>query len=884
MPTATDVNRLAMAHTPLGRKLFFREMSGHEELSRPFEYRLEVWAEDDSAVDPKALLGRSITAEIEIKGNGSRFIDGQCTRFAYIGTEGSGRRDTRYYRYEARLSPWIFYMGLQSTSRVFQNVSVPDILSVVFAKYSEFSVEFSPTREYRVWEYCVQYQETDLNFMMRLCEHEGIYYYFKHELGRHTLMLCDDMGAHPVLPYYAKIPHMPPDKIVVPTEEYIDNLRMAQEVDVGNFYTKDYDLKHPSADLKALNQQPMSYPHGSYEIFDWPGNYVEVKHGEQYARLRLEELQHTRELVTGQTTARGVTPGYRFTLERCARRDQNREYLIRSVDTYFRDNSPLSGGGGADWSLTFVAQPTSFPYRPPRLTPKPYAPGPQTAIVVGLKDHPDEEIVCDEYGRVRVQFHWDREHNYNEESSCWMRISNAWAGSNWGSISLPRVGQEVIVDFLNGDCDYPIIVGRVYNAEHKTPYDLPRWKEYSTWKSRSTKKGGNNDWNEIRYYDYKGKEQVFIHCQRRWDVRVKWSSYITVKESYHLLVGTELHTIYGDYNLHVGGKWYVEVDSDLDFYAKGNIKVGTASDIRMSAVRIDVSANRIVLDAKDTLIFRVNNNFVKIDASGVTIQGTMTLINCGGGAPPAVVADIDGPLDAEPADTGEPGYLDRPYHGSGGGGRKHWDVYNGSGLDIGGGKTAKVFRNDDGSVSVGKAIKIKPSSADPKFTDKVLDDLGNISSTPSGRDRLGKLDNSGHTVNIERINNGANSQEISSNDADASKAGVPSFNGGSGTSGTGTGRGSDSTVQYNPDFKPPTTGPDPAHPLNPPQTVPSDDILFHELGHSEHGVGGQQDSTPLPAQGDGRQFDNNEEKATTDEENKYRSERGIPQRFDHHNL
>jgi hypothetical protein len=454
-----------------------------------------------------------------------------------------------------------------------------------------------------------------------------------------------------------------------------------------------------------------------------------------------------------------------------------------------------------------------------------------------------------------------------------------WSGHRWGAIHIPRIGQEVVVDFLEGDMDQPIVIGGLYNADCMPPYELPKYQNYSTMKSRSTKDGGNLDFNELRYIDTYGKEHVFLHAQRRMDVRVKKNKYECIGGSSSISVGgDQFHTIGGDYNLHVKGKAYVAVDSDIDLYAKGNIKVGTAADIRVGAVRIEANAKRIVLDGGSELIFRVNGSFVRIDASGVTIQGTLTKINSGGGAPPAPVADIDGPLDAGGCDTGEPGYLDRPYKG-GGGGRKHWDVYNGSGLDIGGGKTAKVFRNDDGSVGVGKAIKIKPSSKDPQFTDKVLDDLGNISSTPSGKARLGTLDGSGHTVNIERIDNGANAQEISSNNSDAAKAGSPDFGGG-----TGTGKGSDSTVQYNPDFKPPTVGPDPAHPLTPPGTVPSDDILFHELGHSEHGVQGQQDATPLPPQADGRQFDNNEEKATTDEENKYRDERGIPRRFDHHNL
>ncbi len=729
MVKATDAHRLAQAHTPLGAKLIFREMSGREELSRPFEYRLELWAEDDSTIDPKAVLGRGMTAEIEIKGGGSRFIDAQCTRFSYIGTEGGSRRDTRFFRYEARLSPWIYYMGMQSTSRVFQNKTVPDILRVVFAKYSEFSVEITLTREYRVWEYCVQYQETDLNFMSRLCEHEGVYYYFRHELGRHTLVLCDDMGAHAVLAGYARIPHLPPDKVVVPNEEFIDNLRMAQEVDPGNFFTKDFDLKHPSADLKAVSHRSMGFPHGNYEIFDWPGGYVEVHHGEQYARVRLEELQQAKEMVTAESTARGLAPGFRFTLERCVRRDQNREYLIRAVDLYFRDNSPLSGGGVADWRLTFLGQPTTYPYRPPRISPKPYATGPQTAIVVGLKDHRDEEIVCDEHGRVRVQFNWDREHDFDEDSSCLIRVSSSWAGSNWGQISLPRVGQEVIVDFLNGDADYPIIIGRVYNAEHKPPYDLPRWKEYATIKSRSTKHGGNYDFNEMRFLDTKGREQVFIHSQKRMDIRVRGSEYHTVGGSRHDLIGwtaadgtkggDHYHTVGKDCEWHTTNDHTEKVDGTLDHTVAGETKI--LHQARCSEVvrgRLSTAADELIFEADSKISLKVGGSSIVIDAMGVSVDGRFVKLNCGAFGTDASPANTKNPYDAYGADTGEPGYLDR----------------------VRGGWGPRTRTYNDGSVH--HAVQHPRAGEDPRMTAI----RNNLAGTERGRQVLEAFDRSGANV------------------------------------------------------------------------------------------------------------------------------------------
>jgi len=290
MSKATDAYRIAKAHTPLGDKLLFREMSGREELSRPFDYRLELLAEDDSTVDPKALLGRGITVELEIQGGGSRYIDTQCIRFAYIGVETVPGRNTKFWRYEARLRPWTYYMTLRSNCRLWQWTSVPDMIRAVLEAYS-YPVEFRLARSYRAWEYCVQYQETDFNFMCRLLEHEGIYYYFEHSAGSHKLVFADDIGAHATLPGYARIPHLPSDKMVVPDEEFIDEWQMVQEVESGSYVTTDYDFEKPSANLTTVSVEALPYPNGDQEAYEWPGGYVETKWGSQYASTRLEELQ-----------------------------------------------------------------------------------------------------------------------------------------------------------------------------------------------------------------------------------------------------------------------------------------------------------------------------------------------------------------------------------------------------------------------------------------------------------------------------------------------------------------------------------------------------------------------------------------------------------------
>jgi type VI secretion system secreted protein VgrG len=669
---ATDTKRIAKAHTPIS-SLVFRSIAGREELSRLFEYKLELIAEDDRSIDPKALLGRSIVAELLIQGGGSRYINGECVRFSYAGTEYSGERNTTLWRYDATLRPWLWYATRTSTCKIWQKMTVPDICKAVLGKYP-FSVDWRVSRSYREWNYCVQYEETDFNFVSRLLEHEGIYYWFEHSMGACTLVLADDMGAHLTLPGYGSIPFMLSDMMARPDEEWIDRWQMTQEVDSGRYVTDDYYYRTPSAELQVERQKPLGFPWDSQEVYEWPGGYTEpAPWGEQYAQTRIEELQQTKEIVTGQSNVRGLACGYLFNLERSQRYDQDRQYLIRAVSMYLRDNPYTTGGPPTDWQFVLEAQPIDFPYRPPRLTRKPIISGPQTAVCTGPEG---EEIYTDDegLGRVKVWFPWDREKDIPpQDRSCWVRVSSSWAGSNWGQISLPRIGQEVIVEYIDGDPDYPIITGRCYNQEHKPPYELPKYKEYSTIKSHSTKKGGPMEWNELRFYDYKGKEQVFIHCQWRMDVRVKWNKYLTVKENYHCSVHKSYYqTVGGWTEIYSKGKMHIRGEDEIHLTAGGAVKAVAEKTLQLSCDdSIEVNAkNHIVIESESEVTLKVGSNFVKVDISGVTIQGTLVLINSGGGALQVAEFDADWPAYAEDSDDGTPGYLDRPKKPGGGGWKK----------------------------------------------------------------------------------------------------------------------------------------------------------------------------------------------------------------------
>ncbi|ABM33905.1 type VI secretion system tip protein TssI/VgrG [Paracidovorax citrulli] len=500
------MTRRVTIQTPLGEQLQFRQLQGREELSQVFSLDIDLLSEDKS-IDPKALLGKSATVVVETEGGGRRYLDGIVTRFGMQG------QDHRFYAYRLRLQPWVWLASRKSDFRIFQNKSVPQIIEEVLGAYG-YPMEKKLSRSYRTWEYCVQYDESDLQFVSRLMEHEGIYYYHQHAQGQHTLTLADDIVAsHQPLPGAATIPFYPPEKSAVADRENIHAWELHEEIHSGRFYNDDYDFKKPKADLANMRQMPPGHSHDAYETYEWPGGYTEFGDGEAYARVRLQENLSGRSTVRGESRHRSLATGYLFTLENYPRADQNQQYLITGLQYHFKENPRVSAANpgqkgtvqeeGSFQRFTLQAQPTSLPYTPARVTPKPKTTGPQTAVVVGP---PGEEIWPDQYGRVKVQFHWDRQGRFDEQSSCWIRVSQGWAGQNYGSIYLPRIGQEVIVDFLSGDPDQPIITGRVYNADQMPPWKLPEHKTQSGTLTRWSKGGGGA--SMLRFEDQKGIEHL----------------------------------------------------------------------------------------------------------------------------------------------------------------------------------------------------------------------------------------------------------------------------------------------------------------------------------------------------------------------------------------
>jgi type VI secretion system secreted protein VgrG len=501
----TQANRRIAITTPLGKDaLLLRGFTGTEAISQLFHFDLDLLSENDS-VKFQDLVGKNVTLRIFDADGAERYWNGFISRFS------QGSQDRRLTAYRAQMVPWLWFLTRTADCRIFQNKTVPDIIQKIFSdlQFQDFELRlygnFSPR------DYCVQYRETDFNFVSRLMEEEGIYYYFKHQEGKHTLVLANDPAAHEPCPGQ-KTARYDFRGGSVTYEDVITEWHYEEEFRTGTWAQTDYNFETPSTSLAVTvnGKNP-------YEIYEYPGEYRVRSEGDRLARIRLEEQSAPCAVSQGSSGCRHFNTGFQFTLEDHYRKDLNAPYLITAVRHVATQTDYQAGGSGEELTYrnSFECIPSTTRFRPPRVTPQPFVQGCQTAVVVGPGG---EEIYTDKYGRVKVQFHWDREGKKNENSSCWIRVSHPWAGQGWGSVSIPRIGQEVIVDFLEGDPDQPIIVGRVYNAEQMPPFGMPGGAMVSGMKSNSTKGGGGH--NELSMNDTKGKELITIHGQYDMDTTV----------------------------------------------------------------------------------------------------------------------------------------------------------------------------------------------------------------------------------------------------------------------------------------------------------------------------------------------------------------------------
>ncbi|MHC4862075.1 MAG: type VI secretion system Vgr family protein, partial [Planctomycetota bacterium] len=502
MHTETSVTTPIELIGPYAEELLLRRMTAVEGLGRLFKLQLEVLSlSDDLELDQ--FIGKDLTVRLELSEDSeepNRYFHGHVSRFSYAGTLG------RYSVYNVTLRPWLWFLTRTADCRIFQEMTVPAILMKVFEDSHRFSpdmVDGLDSATYRTWDYCVQYRETDFDFVSRLMEQEGIYYYFRHEFkdgkGAHTLVLADSYAAHELATGYEAVPFLAAPRTDTEEKEAVHEWSVAQQFEPMRYVLRDFDFTNPPMRAAAEALEAWKGDENTYEIYDYPGILTGSEDAEHYAQVRLEELEARQEQIRARSTARGLGAGHLFTLKGHSRSDQNREYLIVSAVHVLgpieyetvRETVPYR-----TYSSTLTAIDSRHTYRSPTATPKPVVQGPQTAFVVGPEGH---DIWTDKYGRVMVMFHWDRYGKPDEKSSCWIRVAQTWAGKSWGTLFVPRIGQEVIVELLDGDPDRPIITGQVYNEVSRPPYDPSEQGTMTTLKSLSSL--GGEGFNEIRFED-----------------------------------------------------------------------------------------------------------------------------------------------------------------------------------------------------------------------------------------------------------------------------------------------------------------------------------------------------------------------------------------------
>ncbi|HEY6388587.1 MAG TPA: type VI secretion system tip protein TssI/VgrG [Candidatus Acidoferrum sp.] len=668
MPFTQD-NRIIRLETPLGKDvLLLHTLRGQEHVSDLFSFHLELLSEKPS-IEPEKIIGQRVNLLIHLADGSLRYLNGFVSRFAQNGA------DDRFTYYQAVVVPWLWFLTRTANCRIFQNMTIPDIVSKVFKDRGLNDFKLNVQGSFEVREYCVQYRETDFNFVSRLMEQYGIFYFFEHEKDKHTLVLANDPNAHKPCPVQSKARFDHASGSFVKEEDVVSAWQVEQEMRPGKYALTDYNFETPSTNL--LTKEDTVFKVGEnekYEIFDYPGEYTKKADGETVTRIRMQEEEAVHYFGTGSSNCRTFAAGYRFDLSGHSVADMNKTYVITEVHHSATVGGSYSGSGGDAEELytnQFTCIPFSVLLRPARVTPRPIVHGPQTAVVVGKSG---EEIWTDKYSRVKVQFFWDRVGKKDENSSCWVRVSQPWAGKNWGAINIPRIGQEVIVEFLEGDPDRPIITGRVYNDEQMPPYTLPDNMTRTTFLTRSTKGGGSSNWNELRFEDKKGSEQIFMNAERDMDLRVEHDSREFVGNDRSLIVqGDQKEKIQGEQDIQIAKDQNEKVGGDTSLNVTGNqnVQVGQTMSLQVgqnlqeksgqnyaheAGMEIHLKAGmNVVIEAGLELTIMASGNFINIGPAGVAISGTLVLINSGGAAGSGSPSSPTGPKDPKDPDTADDG-------------------------------------------------------------------------------------------------------------------------------------------------------------------------------------------------------------------------------------
>ncbi|WP_443192194.1 type VI secretion system tip protein TssI/VgrG [Pseudomonas indica] len=656
------------------------EFRGKEAISTPYRFDLELVSEKPD-LDLESLLHRPAFLAFTPDGLGVHGL---------IHGVAQGESGKRLTRYRLRLVPQLAYLAHCTDQRIFQHLTVPQIVAIVLQEHgilgNAYRFQLGPTA-YPQRDYCVQYDETDLHFIQRLCEEEGIHYHFEHSPEGHVLVFGDDQTAFPKLGQPTAYIQ---DSGLVADEPVIKRFGLRVEARTSRVTRRDYDFEQPHVQMEAAykpTREADAHPEPDLEDYDYPGRFTDRTRGKHLAKRALERHRTDYQLAEGDSDQPKLVSGHFLEISDHPHRDWNDLWLLTAVHHHGKQPQvleesitssaphalpplPFMGEGwgeGTDSSPNtdpnftqgyrnhFQATPWDIHFRPELKHPKPQILGSQTAVVTGP---PGEEIHCDPYGRVKVQFHWDRDGELNEHTSCWLRVSSSWAGDRYGGVAIPRIGMEVLVTFLEADPDQPLITGCLYHKENQVPYDLPANKTRTVFKTLSTPGGGG--YNELRIEDKKGQEQIFIHAQKDWDeniendqtIRVGHERHDTVEANSYSEFRAEEHlTVFAD------RKSEVKPDDHLTLGQSQHIKVGIAQLTKVGQEIHLKAGQKLVIEAGMELTLQAAGSFIKLDPSGITVSGPLAKLNVGGSPGKGTGIAIKPPTPPGAADADKAGNL-----------------------------------------------------------------------------------------------------------------------------------------------------------------------------------------------------------------------------------
>ncbi|MEZ5401835.1 MAG: type VI secretion system tip protein TssI/VgrG [Bryobacteraceae bacterium] len=587
------------------------------------------------------LIGANLNIRMKVRETQERIWHGMVRRISMTS------RDQVFAHFVLDIVPDMWRLTQITDCRIYQNKNVPDIVDNLLRDLGIMNFRFDLQKSYTNWDYCVQYRESYFQFISRMLEQEGIFYFFEHQRDQHVLVIADHPNAHPPCPIDADIRFMPEAGGAFDSDDLVAQFEAGFELRAARFTLRDHHFQMPAKTLQVseFTLSPMGN-NSRLEVFDYPGEYAQmfvqpderldevVAEGEKAVDRRMESEEMFIRNISGSGVAITLAAGFRFNLTRHFVNALNDSYVLTSISHQaaqtpgYLDNQPVP----TPYRNSFRCIPHDVPYRPQRLTPKPVAQGIQTAVVVGP---PGEEIHTDKFGRVKVRFFWDRRAQNVDTDSAWVRVGTPWAGNHWGMVHIPRVGQEVIVDFVEGDPDHPMVIGSAYNTDQMPPYTLPDHKTQSGIKSRSSKNGTAQHFNEIRFEDLKGKEQIYVHAENSLTTVVEGSESRTVG-------GSRTSTIHkddkrtvqeGDYTLTIekkDRKVTIKEGNDSEAVDKGNVEIKVTlgnMSTEVPAGTYKVKAKEIMLEATDKITIKCGGSSIELTPANIKQVATMIDLN-----------------------------------------------------------------------------------------------------------------------------------------------------------------------------------------------------------------------------------------------------------------